>query len=169
MRNPSTRWLILLGTSLALTPIATLALDTGPSGPAVARAAKAAPLAPTRAAPRQTAATVEVVGLDGAVVILRSRDGAVLYRADATAGTTLVVRNADLPTVTLRQREGETVTSQDPTAPPAQPASSPANAPPAALPPPVTGCEGAVSALANRTLARKPSLCLADASHPSRG
>jgi len=114
------------------------------------RAAKGARLADARPAPAPNAAvTVEVVGLDGATVILRDRAGEVVYKADALRNTTVVSRDVDIPTITVKDKVDSPAATR-PTEAPARRSRKPATA----------GCDGTVSSLVNSEFTRVPSLCL---------
>lgn len=102
--------------------------------------------APVPVAPRPVG-TVEVVGLDGATVILRDKAGEVVFRHDGARNTTIVSRDVDMPTITVRQRNDSPVLQQ----PPQKPA-APARR--------TVGCEGIVSSLVKSEVARIPSLCV---------
>lgn len=57
-----------------------------------------------RATPHQEArpvATIEIVGANNPAVVLRAANGAVLYWSDPNTRTTIVARDADVPSVTL--------------------------------------------------------------------
>ncbi|HYF55092.1 MAG TPA: hypothetical protein VEA41_12610 [Salinarimonas sp.] len=92
-------------------------------------------------------ATVEVVGLDGATVILRDKAGEVVFRHDGARNTTLVSRDVDVPVITVRQRPGEPVARETPRKPTAPTKRTP-------------GCEGVVSSLVKSEVASRASLCL---------
>lgn len=96
-------------------------------------------------------ATVEIVGLGPATVILRDRSGNVLYRADVAANTTTAAKDADLPVVTVKERAESPVARQ------------PAPTVGAGEGRLKTGCEGLVSSLVAHEVRRIPSRCTADA------
>lgn len=96
--------------------------------------------------------SVELVGVTNTTVILRDRMGNVLYRSDALTNTTVVSKNADIPTVTVKQAADSPVVQKP--APAKQIESKEERKG-------RTGCEGVVSALANPDLGRVPGLCLA--------
>ncbi|KAA2237224.1 hypothetical protein [Salinarimonas soli] len=98
------------------------------------------------AAPRPVA-TIEVLGLDGATVILRDKAGEIVYRHDGARNTTIVSRDVDLPTITVRER-ADSPTQPQPVQKPATPSRK------------TVGCEGVVSTLVKSEMARIPSLCL---------
>jgi hypothetical protein len=114
-------------------------------------------IAPVPSANPATVSIVEVVGVAQATVILRDRDGKVLYKSDPQSGTTIYARDTDLPVVTLKEdmkapaaqhpvnrREGNEVPSEQ-----KQKARKP------------VGCLGDVSPLVKASADRMPSLCLA--------
>ena len=100
---------------------------------------------------------VEVVGVTDAAVILRDRDGRVLYKSDPRTGVTTFARNTELPVLTLKE-ELQSKPSQHPAIrregneAPQQQKQKSRN--------PV-GCMGDVSPLAKASVNRMPSLCLA--------
>jgi hypothetical protein len=113
---------------------------------------------PMSAAERATVSIVELVGVARTTVILRDRDGNILFRSDPVTNTTLVARDVELPVVTLKEEERSPVVPHNPV----QQQHREGNQPPAATGRKARplGCEGAVSPLAkghNGT----PSLCLA--------
>lgn len=132
--------------------------DLFSSGYAIASVTKTDRLhVPAVAAERSTVSTVEVVGISHARVVLRDRNGVVLYQSDPLTNTTLVAKNVDLPVVTLKENVGSPVVQQ-----PVEKREG--NEPPTTkgrksrMP----GCEGAVSPLANRDGPQQgPGLCLA--------
>jgi hypothetical protein len=114
-------------------------------------------MAPVPSANPTTVSIVELVGVVQATVILRDRDGKVLYKSDPHAGTTIYARDTDLPVVTLKenvqapaaqhpvnQREGNEAPGEQ-----KQKARKP------------VGCLGDVSPLVKASADRMPSLCLA--------
>jgi hypothetical protein len=107
-------------------------------------------------AERITVSTVELVGVSRTTVILRDRDGNILFQSDPVSNTTVVARDVDLPVITLKQEERSPVRFLDP----AQHREG--NQPPAATErkPKTLGCEGAVSPLAKGHTGL-PALCLA--------
>ncbi len=135
------------GASFLLGTYANAALG-GLAGPAAASSGKGDRLAVAAvpAAPRPVA-TVEVVGLEGATVILRDRAGEVVFRHEGARNTTVVSRDVDLPTITVRERNDSPVLQQAPKKPAAPTRKT-------------VGCEGTVSSLVKSEVARIPSLCL---------
>ncbi|MBM1170997.1 hypothetical protein [Microvirga arabica] len=114
-------------------------------------------MAPVPSANPASVSIVELVGVAQATVILRDRDGKVLYKSDPHAGTTIYARDTDLPVVTLKEnvqtpaiqhpvsrREGNEAPSEQ-----KQKTRKP------------VGCFGDVSPLAKASADRMPSLCLA--------
>ena len=113
--------------------------------------------APVPSAAPTTVSIVELVGVTEAMVILRDRDGKVLYKSDPRLGTTIYARDTDLPVVTLKE-DLQTPVAQHPVrrqegneAPGEQKQKSRK---------PV-GCVADVSPLAKGSSDRMPSLCLA--------
>jgi hypothetical protein len=114
---------------------------------------------PVAATARATVSSVEVIGLSNASVVLRDRNGDVLFRSDPVTNTTLVAKDSDLPVITLK----ETATS--PVA--RQPVSSDGHPTPSedrakAMP----GCEGPVSPLVKQAQGRVPGLCVVQLETP---
>jgi hypothetical protein len=106
---------------------------------------------------RATVSVVELVGIGQATVILRGRDGEILYRSDPESGTTTFTKNTDLPVVTLKEemqspvvqhpvnrREGTEMPAQEPKKKRRNP----------------VGCVGDLSSLVHASGDRSPSLCL---------
>jgi len=96
---------------------------------------------------------VEVSRAPQGLVVLRGRDGTVLYRNDPAAGTTTVSRNVAMPVVApapapVAQRPAPREADETP------PARNERRSRP-------VGCEGAVSPLVKQQAANTPSLCLA--------
>lgn len=91
--------------------------------------------------------TIEVIGLDGATVILRDRSGDVVFRHEGARNTTTVSRDVDLPTITVRER-GDSPVQPTPVQRPQAPARK------------TVGCEGAVSTLVKSEVARIASFCV---------
>ena len=126
--------------------------------PAMAASTKGDRVAgPVPVATPTSVSIVEVVGVTDAAVILRDRDGRVLYKSDPRTGVTTFARNTELPVLTLKEElQG-------------QPTQHPANRREGNEAPqqqkqrtrnPV-GCMGDVSPLAKASVNRMPSLCLA--------
>jgi hypothetical protein len=114
-------------------------------------------MAPVPSTAPATVSIVELVGVTEAMVILRDRDGKVLYKSDPRLGTTIYARDTDLPVVTLKE-DLQTPVAQHPVrrqegneAPGEQKQKSRK---------PV-GCMADVSPLAKGSSDRMPSLCLA--------
>lgn len=114
--------------------------------------------APVPVQDRQTVSVVELVGVSQATVILRDRNGKVLYRSDPEAGTTTFSKNTDLPVVTLKEEERSPSVQQHPTVR-REGSETPATTPQKRRNP--VGCMGDVSPLARASADRSPSLCLA--------
>jgi hypothetical protein len=112
---------------------------------------------PVRIGNPASVSIVEVVGVTDAAVILRDRDGQVLYKSDPRTGVTTFARNTELPVLTLKE-ELQSQPSQHPAIrregneAPQQQKQKTRN--------PV-GCMGDVSPLAKASVNRMPSLCLA--------
>jgi len=125
--------------------------------PAMAASTKGDRVAgPVRIGNPTSVSIVEVVGVTDAAVILRDRDGQVLYKSDPRTGVTTFARNTELPVLTLKEelqsqpsqhpairREGNEAPQQK------QKTRNP------------VGCMGDVSPLAKASVNRMPSLCLA--------
>jgi hypothetical protein len=126
---------------------------------ASAKADRAA--APVPVGDRPTVSTVELVGIAQATVILRDRDGRVLYKSDPQAGATTFTKNADLPLVTLKE-ETRGPAEQHPVVR-REGSEMPSVAPKKRRNP--VGCMGDVSPLARASADRTPSLCLALLDH----
>ena len=105
-----------------------------------------------------TISTVELVGVAQATVILRDRNGEVLYRSDPMSGITIFAKNTDLPIITLREEVHAPVV-QHPAAPRREGTEVPTDQKPKRGNP--VGCLGDVSPLARAGADRTPSLCLA--------
>ena len=125
----------------------------------VNRALKADRSASSRPTPRPAAvSSVEVVGVSETTLILRDRLGNVLYRSDPLTNTTLVSKDADIPSITVKEAiRSPTVTRQAPPAPDAREGMD-KNKGKRSVP---AGCEGIVSSLVDHEIRRVPSLCLA--------
>jgi hypothetical protein len=153
----------MTGTALLALSLAGPALD-GMSRSLQAKAdattsAKADRLRPPAASgPRATVSTVELIGVSRTTVILRDRDGAMLFKSDPLTNTTVVVKNAELPVVTLKEEATSPVVRQHPAAPQQGSQEPPAQKDRRAKP---IGCDGLVSSLANREVSQVPALCLA--------
>ena len=114
-------------------------------------------IAPIPSANPATVSTVELVGVTQATVILRDRDGKVLYKSDPESGTTTYARDTDLPVVTLKESVRAPAT-QHPVSR-REGIEVPREQKPKARKP--VGCLGDVSPLAKASADRMPSLCLA--------
>jgi hypothetical protein len=113
-----------------------------------------APPAPVRE--RSTVTSVELIGVNQAVVILRDQNGRILFQSNPLTNTTVVARDAELPVITLKQEEKSPVVQQEPS-PQREGEQAPAATGRKVKP---VGCEGAVSPLA-KGHGGTPSLCLA--------
>jgi len=113
---------------------------------------------------RSTVSVVEVVGLTQATVVLRDRDGTILYRSDPLSNTTLVSKDAEIPVVTLKEAPQSPVVQRSPAGREPEMTREGGDQPPTAdrkkRP---FACESAVSPLA-RGAEQAPGRCLADAS-----
>jgi hypothetical protein len=58
---------------------------------------------PSVAQDRSVVTTVEVVGVRDTAIVYRNRDGSILFRTDPLANVTIVVKDATLPEVTVRE------------------------------------------------------------------
>jgi hypothetical protein len=103
-------------------------------------------------APKRITA-VEVVGIEGAAVVYRDRDGRVLFKTDPVSNMTVVTKGVVLPEVTIRQMAGSEVRRLP--AETVRPILSPTS--------PGDGCESAVTPhTAPAELARVPSRCVTE-------
>lgn len=122
-----------------------------------ARAPKADRLATRAMRPGASVApvSVEIVGSTPLNLIMRARDGSVLYHVDGATGTTSVARDGDLPAVTIRAgSEAPAITAPSAQQAPAAPAPQPSRII-------RVGCEGAVSSLVSAEARRMlPGRCL---------
>jgi hypothetical protein len=135
------------------------ALDRAALRQQVQASAKADRLqAPVAAQDRLTVSVVEVVGVSRATVILRDRNGQVLYSADPDGGTTTFAKDTDLPVITLREEDRGSTVQQHPAAR-REGNEAPSTTPQKRRNP--VGCLGDVSPLARASADRSPSLCLA--------
>jgi hypothetical protein len=114
-------------------------------------------IAPVPTANPATVSIVELVGVAQATVILRDRDGKVLYKSDPHSGTTIYARDTELPVVTLRE-DARAPATQHPVSQ-REGIEVPRERKPKARKP--VGCLGDVSPLAKASADRMPSLCLA--------
>lgn len=116
--------------------------------------------APTAQAsrPASRVTSVELVGVTNTTVILRDRDGTIVFRSDPLTNTTLVGKDVDIPTVTVKEAAG--AAAQPRPVLQRQSKEEPAAGPKRALP---VGCEGVVSVLVSGDSRRVPGLCLAEA------
>ncbi|MBJ6126290.1 hypothetical protein [Microvirga splendida] len=114
-------------------------------------------MAPAPSANPATVSIVELVGVARATVILRDRDGKLLYKSDPHSGTTIYARDTDLPVLTLKEG-ARTPATQHPVS--RQEGNEAPNEQKQKTRKPV-GCLGDVSPLAKASADRMPSLCLA--------
>jgi|tagenome__1003787_1003787.scaffolds.fasta_scaffold20524155_1 hypothetical protein len=114
--------------------------------------------APLAAKERALVSSVELVGVSNATVILRDRNGAILFRSDPLTNTTLVTKDADLPVVTVKEESTSPVVQRP------IPAREGSEAPqPTQGRTTMPGCEAPLSPLANRGAANRiPGLCLVE-------
>ena len=70
-------------------------------------AAVRAPVAYTDVDPSAVVSHVELIGPKGTVVEFRDPSGNLVYRSDPVTNTTVVVKNAVIPSFTVREREGD--------------------------------------------------------------
>jgi hypothetical protein len=89
-------------------------------------------------------------------VVLRDAAGRVLYRSDPVTNTTIMARDVQLPIVTVKPEPVSPAVEQplDAQQSTDRPRLRERKGPP-------LGCEGVVSALADRDASRPPGLCLA--------
>jgi hypothetical protein len=92
--------------------------------------------------------SVEVIGLRGAAIVYRDRNGNVLFRTDPIDNVTVVTKNVDLPEVTIRENHGVQVERV-----PVDEAG------PAA---PLHGCESAFARPAPESLTRAANRCVTE-------
>ena len=111
---------------------------------------------PSRRVDRTTVSTIEVIGLSQATVVFKDRNGAVLFQADSTTGTTTVARDVDLPVVTLKEEPAAAPVVQRPA--PKQEGSNPPA--PQGRKIRTVGCEAALSTLVRNEASFVPGLCL---------
>lgn len=117
---------------------------------------------PLPASSRESVSIVELVGVSQATVILRGRNGEVLYRSDPQSGITAFSKNTDLPVITLKEEtQGPAV--QHPVIR-REGTEMPQEQKPKRRNP--VGCMGDVSPLAKASADRTPSLCLAQLEQP---
>jgi hypothetical protein len=81
---------------------------TTASAPNVDRTAKSGRNSvPVRLVEKKIVSTVEVIGVGQAAVIYRDREGRLLFSADPVQNTTVVMRDTDLPQLTVRSWEAD--------------------------------------------------------------
>lgn len=125
------------------------------AGPVLTKGDRVA--APVPASKPAAVSIVELVGIDNAAVILRDRDGKVLYKSDPRTGVTTFARDTDLPVVTLKD-EMQGPVAQHPVRR-QEGNEAPREQKPKSRNP--VGCVGDVSPLVKASANRMPSLCLA--------
>lgn len=122
----------------------------------VQRARKGDRLPIARPSPRLVAVSaVEVAGEDQTAVVLRDRSGQVLYRSDLLTMTTEVSKNADIPSITVREASQVPTKSQPEPVPERKEGLD--DKAKRRVP---AGCESVVSPLVKHELRRVSSLCL---------
>jgi hypothetical protein len=149
----------MAGTAVLLASLAPVALgpeQTGAQQASVENVRSDRLARPIPAKTRASVSSVELVGVSNATVILRDRNGVVLFQSDPLTNTTLIAKDVDLPVVTLKE-EGTSPVVQQPI-----PSREGNESPPAMRTKSVPGCETAVSPLARAGRDRKPGLCLVD-------
>jgi len=114
-------------------------------------------MAPVPSTSPATVSIVELVGVAQATVILRDRDGKVLYKSDPRSGTTIYARDTELPVITLKE-DAQAPATQHP-ASRREGNEAPREEKQKTRKP--VGCLGDVSPLAKASADRMPSLCLA--------
>ncbi len=126
--------------------------------------------APRPSTARSSVSTVEIVGVSKATVVLRDRDGTVLYRSDPLSNATVIAKDASLPIVTLKDTPQNPAAERNPLEPsPVGPSVQDEGRGPArdtVRTPRTFGCESAVSPLV-RGSDRAPGRCRADAASRS--
>jgi hypothetical protein len=122
---------------------------------------KADRLAPPIAAKaRAIVSSVEVIGVSSASVVLRDRNGDILFRTDPVTNTTVVAKDSDLPVITLKETATSPVVRQ--------PVSSDGqDGVPREDRKTMPGCEGPVSPLVKQAQGRAPGLCVVQLKIPS--
>ena len=111
---------------------------------------------PVPAAPQTRAEikSVEVVGVRGASIVYRDRNGNILFQTDPLANVTVVSKNVELPEVTIR--ESETTKVERIPASEADRSAKP------------HGCESEFARPAPEALTRMSSRCVTELGDPSR-
>jgi hypothetical protein len=151
----------MAGTALLVASLAPAAIGGRPPGGeavfAATPSAKGDRLAAPVAKERASVSSVELVGISNTTVILRDRNGLVLFRSDPLTNTTLVTKDADLPVVTLKE-EGTSPVVQRPIQ-----SHEGSETPSAPQKKSLPGCEAPLSPLASRSSSdRMPGLCLVE-------
>jgi hypothetical protein len=155
------------GAAFLIGSLAPAALESRerPTTTAISSKGDRLPVAATGSPPR-TVTTIEVVGLSGATIVFKDRDGQVLFRSDPLTGTTVVAKDLDVPVVTLKIEPAlpTPVPVVRQPEPPREGGDSPVTQPRSRK---QIGCEAPVSALAKSDAGRIPGLCLASVSRPT--
>jgi hypothetical protein len=150
----------MAGTALLVASLAPAAVGGRPPGADAVFASgssKGDRLALPVAKERSSVSSVELVGISNTTVILRDRNGLILFRSDPLTNTTLVTKDADLPVVTLKE-EGTSPVVQRPIQ-----SHEGSETPSAPQKKSVPGCEAPLSPLAGRGPSdRMPGLCLVE-------
>ena len=124
---------------------------------------KADRLAPPVAAKvRTTVSSVEVIGLSNASVVLRDRNGDILFRSDPVTNTTLVAKDSELPVITMKETATSPVVRQPVSSDGQEHDATPSEDRRKAMP----GCEGPVSPLVKQAQGRGPGLCVVQLETP---
>ncbi|WP_046863777.1 hypothetical protein [Microvirga massiliensis] len=156
----------MFGASTMLAGLASAAFVLASAAPAMVRhqvgSSEALPrgdrLAAPKIAAREPVASTEIRSLSGGQIILRARDGRLLYMSDPMTGITRVARGAEIPQIVLKPSGGPTTPPND---------SEPANrTDPRRAPMPI-GCERSISPLASPEAPRIARLCLASLATPA--
>lgn len=114
---------------------------------------------------RNTISVIEVIGVSGAAVIYRDRDGQLLFKTDPVSNVTVVAKNTVLPEITVRETEQNEVMPVPVDLPKSKPAAV-RELPSAGSVPASTskripeGCESAFSPFLVPSQAKKAGRCL---------
>jgi hypothetical protein len=135
-------------------------VPVGPIATAIDRTNKtdALPVQPSAPASRHRVAVIEVVGVRDASIVYRDREGQVLFRTDPLSNVTVVVKNAALPEVTVRETV-RTKVDEVPLRAPRVPAKKP-DAP--------VGCETPFGPLDSPSPPAAIDRCISDAGAPTK-
>jgi len=118
---------------------------------------------PVAAKARATVSSVEVIGLSDARVVLRDRNGEILFRSDPVTNTTLVAKDSELPVITLKETATSSVVRQPVSSDGHEHDATPSEDRRQATP----GCEGPVSPLVKQAQGRGPGLCVVQLETPA--